>query len=136
MIIDASVATKWFLPEEDSERALSLIAAGPLRAPALILTEVGNAIWKKLRRKELHEQLDTLARHADLSQVIDIVETGSGALVTRALELAFALDHPIYDCMYLALAESDGDVLITADDAFRRKVEQTGMARHVRALSD
>lgn len=66
--------------------------------------------------------------------MVEILEDRTGTLAVRALELALALDHAIHDCMYLALAEAEDDVLITADDAFRRKVERTEPARHVRAL--
>jgi predicted nucleic acid-binding protein len=134
VIIDASVATKWFLPEEGSDVALSLVATERLRAPPLLLAEVGDALWKKLRRGELHEQFDLLARHADLDQIVEIVEDAASALATRALELALMLDHAIYDCVYLALAEADDDVLVTSDDAFRLKVERTSLARFIRAL--
>ncbi|WP_375287980.1 type II toxin-antitoxin system VapC family toxin [Sphingomonas sp.] len=134
MIIDASVATKWFLPEEGSDVALSLVATERLRAPPLLLAEVGDALWKKFRRGELHEQFDLLARHADLDQIVEIVEDAASALATRALELALMLDHAIYDCVYLALAEADDDVLVTSDDAFRLKVERTSLARFIRAL--
>ena len=42
-------------------------------------------------------------------------------LIERALELALFLDHPIYDCLYLACAESLDKVLVTADERFLRK---------------
>ena len=110
MVIDASVAVKWFLPEQDSENALLLAANHQLRAPPLLMAEVGNAIWKKLRHGELIEKLDAFARHADLGQVVEIVEGRTSELAVRALELALMLDHAIYDCVYLALAEADDDV--------------------------
>lgn len=131
MVIDASVAVKWFLPEQDSENALLLAANHQLRAPPLLMAEVGNAIWKKLRHGELIEKLDAFARHADLGQVVEIVEGRTSELAVRALELALMLDHAIYDCVYLALAEADDDVLITADVKFLRKVEATHLARYV-----
>jgi predicted nucleic acid-binding protein len=37
----------------------------------------------------------------------------------RALEVAGRLDHPVYDCLYLALAEAHGAGLATADRALR-----------------
>ncbi len=134
MIIDASVVSKWFVPEDDSDRAIALVSEEQLRAPALLMTEIGNTIWKKLRRGELLDRLDIAARLADLRQIVDIVEGRRGELAVRALELAIALDHAIYDGVYLALAEADGDVLLTADDAFRRKVERTDLADHIKGL--
>jgi predicted nucleic acid-binding protein len=134
VIIDASVAVKWFIPEEDSDRAFALVGTHQLRAPALLLTEVGNAIWKKLRRDEVSEPLDLIARHAELGVAVEIVGDPDGVLATRALELALQLDHAIYDCVYLALAEASGDTLVTADYAFRRKVERMSLAHLVVAL--
>ena len=43
-------------------------------------------------------------------QLFDIVP-----LAARALDFAMALQHPIYDCYYLALAERENTVLVTAD---------------------
>lgn len=128
MIIDASVAVKWFIPEADSDRAIALVADRRLRAPPLLLTEVGNAIWKKLRRGDLTERFDLLARHAELQDLVEIVGGRDAELATRALELSLMLDHAIYDCVYLAMAEADGELLVTADAGFRRKLERTPLA--------
>ncbi len=128
MIIDASVAVKWFIPEADSDRAIALVADRRLRAPPLLLTEVGNAIWKKLRRGDLTERFDLLARHAELQDLVEIVGGRDAELATRAFELSLMLDHAIYDCVYLAMAEADGELLVTADAGFRRKLERTPLA--------
>jgi predicted nucleic acid-binding protein len=40
------------------------------------------------------------------------------AYVPRALTIARALGHPIYDCVYLALAEAENKPLVTADARF------------------
>ncbi len=99
-----------------------------LRAPPLLLTEVGNAIWKKLRRGDLTERFDLLARHAELQDLVEIVGGRDAELATRAFELSLMLDHAIYDCVYLAMAEADGELLVTADAGFRRKLERTPLA--------
>ena len=46
------------------------------------------------------------------------------------------LDHPVYDCLYLACAVHLGGVLITADDRFVRTVADSAYARFVRPLGD
>ena len=134
MINDASGVTKWFAPEDDSDRAIALVSEEQLRAPALLTTEIGNAIWKKLWRGELLDRLDIADRLADLRQIVKIVEDRAGELAVRALELAIALDQAIHDCGYFALAKADGDMLLTADDAFRRKVQRTDLAGHIKAF--
>jgi predicted nucleic acid-binding protein len=135
MIIDASVPVKWFIPEDRSDLAFELVRDHPLRAPALLMTGVANALWKKLRRGELSDKLDLLARHADLGGVLTIVEGGISKIAVRALELGLSLDHAIHDRVYLAIAEAEDDVLVTADDEFRRKIEPTVMSRYVEALA-
>ena len=44
------------------------------------------------------------------------------ALIERAARLAFQIDHPLYDCLYLACAEFTDSALITADKRLADKV--------------
>ena len=43
-------------------------------------------------------------------------------LLDAAIGLACDLKHPVYDCVYLALADSLGTALVTADQKFANKV--------------
>lgn len=135
MIVDASVAFKWFVPESDSDAALALFeTTEPLYAPDLVLTEVANAMWARLRKVDgdhgpaVKAAASALPRM--LTLLVPVVE-----LLPRAIELAFNLQHPIYDCLYLALAEREKAALITAD---RRLIATAGSGGHaalVRALA-
>ena len=53
-VVDASVVIKWFVPEIHSDAARRLMS-GPHEyfSPDLLFPEVGNVIWKKVRRGEL-----------------------------------------------------------------------------------
>ncbi len=54
LVIDASVAVKWLHPEEDSGQATSLIEADyELFVPDLLISEIGNVLWKRSRRDNL-----------------------------------------------------------------------------------
>jgi len=114
LIVDASVAVKWFAAEEGSDRAEALLETGEaLIAPDLVLAEVSNVMWKKLHRGLLPpDQLVAAARRLPryFEQLIPL-----GELVERATELTITLDHPVYDCFYLALAERERLPLISAD---------------------
>jgi predicted nucleic acid-binding protein len=112
------VVVKWFVAEELHDDARELLAgAGPLLAPDILLTEVANALRVKATRGEID---DAAARRA----VAAVVGRGepqlrrSPTLVPRAFELARELDHPVCDCVYLALAEELDEVLVTADRRF------------------
>jgi predicted nucleic acid-binding protein len=132
MIIDASVAFKWLIEEQDSDRALEWIGRTALVAPTLIHIEVANALWKRFRRGELGSDEGASEHLAGLLQLIETVdETGN---VPRAFELAGELDHPIYDCIYLALAEARDDQVVTADLRFVRSVRGSAHEGRVLAL--
>lgn len=132
MIIDASVAFKWLVPEADSAAAEQLLGAD-LVAPRLMLSEVGNAIWKRVRKGEMVWS-DTLM--IDLARLPELVVLEDEAqCMARALEIAHELDHAIYDCVYLALAEVSDDVLITADNRFVNKIARHPSASRVRTLA-
>jgi predicted nucleic acid-binding protein len=119
LVVDASVALKWFVGEDGSDRAVALLDSDePLIAPALVLAEVCNAAWRSLRCREIDEAQFTEVA-TDLAQVFQRL-VPLDRLVRRAAALARELDHPIYDCFYLALSESEGAPLVTAD---RRLVE-------------
>jgi predicted nucleic acid-binding protein len=57
IVVDASVAVKWFFPEQGSDAAQAvLLGADKLMAPALIRVEVAAAITRKVRLSELLSQ--------------------------------------------------------------------------------
>jgi predicted nucleic acid-binding protein len=55
-------------------------------------------------------------------------------MVPRALVMANALSHPIYDCIYLALAENEATTLVTADLRFLKAVQSSVWSQLVAAL--
>ena len=113
-VVDASVAVKWFVEEPGSADALGLLKDPELViAPELVVAEVANVVWKHLIRGDLkHHQVvhvpEALPRmFAELWPTV--------WLARRAFEIAAELRHPVYDCFYLALAESEDATLVTAD---------------------
>lgn len=134
VIIDASVAFKLVYEEPDSAAAMAWVGRTELVAPTLIHSEVANALWKKVRRKELVDDGAIDTRIAELAFYIRTVE--ETAHLPRALKLAIELGHPVYDCVYLALAEAAGEELLTADRKLLRAVENGPFAVMVRALEN
>ena len=136
-VVDASLVIKWFVPEIHSEAARRWLSAShDYVAPDLLFSEAGNAVWKKVRRKELEE---TEARQLviDLAQVaVETVATRS--LVEYALALALTAGVTVYDAMYLALAVRLETEVITGDDRFADKLAEPlgNVSYHVRTLAD
>jgi predicted nucleic acid-binding protein len=114
LIVDASVALKWFFTEADSKGANKLRDEElDFIAPELIIAEIGNAAWKKLSRKEIDAAGAVFViRHAPLvfASLVPIID-----LAEAAMRLSARLLHPIYDCFYLALAERERTPVVSAD---------------------
>jgi predicted nucleic acid-binding protein len=132
LVIDASVAMKWVIEEPRTPDALSL-RRHRLFAPDLMVAECANILWKKVRRNELTSQEALLA--ARLLQRADIELAPMRNLLERATDLAIALDHPAYDCAYLALAESLSCNLVTADRRLAAKPLPAGYNSRVLVLA-
>jgi predicted nucleic acid-binding protein len=131
-VVDASVAIKWVIEEPGTKSALAL-RQHRLLAPDLLIAECANILWKKVRRRELSEHEALLA--ARLLARSDLQFEPMRGLLEPATRLAIALDHPAYDCAYLALAEARGCDFVTADQAFSRKVIAAGLPLKVIVLS-
>src|SRR5579883_657317 len=121
LVVDASVAVKWILPEEDTERALRLQESYQdeeidLISPYLVVSEVANVVWKRQRRGDFSAavaQRVFLQFLQDSPMVLDAT-----AVSNAALGLAVAHGRPFYNCLYLAWALEERCDLITADERF------------------
>lgn len=113
IVVDASVVTKWVLNEDGSDRANALRNEDGLIAPSLVASEVGNALWKAVGRGDM-VQADAIAALRSVLRPFSLLVPNED-LSVRALEFAIDLNHPIYDCFYLALAEREGVTLVSAD---------------------
>ena len=135
LVVDASVAVKWFVEENLREEARLLVKQGhELVSPDFILIETANIAWKKALRGEIgKDQARTIV--AAIPQYVPTLYPSS-ELMDRALELAFALNHPVYDCLYLSCADIADGVLITADEKLCEAVQGTDFERLVRYLGD
>jgi predicted nucleic acid-binding protein len=136
LVVDASVAVKWLVPEPHADaahRALTA-AAYSLIAPDLIWPEVGNALWKKWRRGELTDDEPTRLLH-DLGRApVKIV--ASRVLADSAWMFALQYRRPFYDSLYLALASAVGCSLLTADRRLYDALNGTPLAEHLLWLED
>lgn len=131
IVIDASVALKWVLNEPETEAALSL-RGEQLIAPALWLAEAANGLWRHVRLGELTAE-QALGRMSELVRA-PVASLPIEPHVPRALSLATELNHPVYDCVYLALALRHDTHVITDDRRFATAAARSGMADRVRLL--
>jgi predicted nucleic acid-binding protein len=121
LVIDSSIALRWFFSEPDSDRARSLLLdyqLGELKviAPDMILSELTNAVWWKQVNHKLTTQdgrsvLDTFRDlHIRLVPTVELIE--------QAYWLATTTQQNVFDMLYIALARREKCHYITANDQF------------------
>ena len=127
LVVDPNVALKWFLSEPEEPHggeALAILrdGAAPV-APDFLIAEVCNAAWRSARLGRISQaQLGEIA--ANLPRFFDALVSATG-LAPRAVAIAARPDHPLYNCLYLALAEAEQADLVTADTQLVGKVRAT-----------
>ena len=113
-VLDASAALRVITCDPSAAAwAESLQQAALVLAPELMLSEVANTLWKLHRAGNLNG-LDPQLLLADARDLVDQIEPDRH-LQVEALSLACHLNHPVYDCLYLALARREAATLLTAD---------------------
>lgn len=118
-ILDASIATKWYLDDEqyatNADQILQAFRDGHLNlyAPDHIRYEVGNALRNAVRRGRISEEHGRRSLATFLDWRIPTVS--EDALIQGAYEFALAYQCALYDGLYLALAEESGFPLLHAD---------------------
>jgi predicted nucleic acid-binding protein len=122
LVLDASVAAKWAVPSAkepltlESLQLLKRYTAGELNfiVPDVFWTEVGNVLWKGVRQRRWSQ---AVAERAALDmRNRNFFTVSSLELLAEALEIAFATDRSVYDCLYVALAIQFQVEMITADE--------------------
>ena len=117
--IDASVAVKWVIPEEDSELAQrlyehSLAESDTVIAPPHMPVEVLNAIRKRVSRRDLTPVEADEAATAFLDFAVSLAAPRD--MHMKSMSLALQFDRPtVYDTHYVALAQIAECVMWTAD---------------------
>lgn len=122
VVLDVSVAVKWFLPPRDESHVAEAISLLDLSkkglahfiVPDLFLIEFASAMQKAVRRSRWPAREASDAVQDVLSQ--ELLTVASRPLVQRAFAIASTHNYSVYDCIYVALAEEVGCEMITADE--------------------
>lgn len=137
VVVDASVVAKWYIPERDYERARDLRddylnGSHDLYAPSLLPFEVVNALKfsGEYEDERLVEAAESLSEYG-----ISLVPYRDAGPVART---SVDLDITIYDASYLALADSNGWPVYTADSKLLDRIADTAyedIATHIRGYT-
>jgi len=135
VVVDASVAAKWFFDEEHSDAALNLLDNPfELNVPDFIFLELDSLLCKRARRREL-----SVREAFEMDEEIRSIPAQSystKALQERAFELALETGSSIYDCLYLALAEDLECRMVTADHKFFQALQNSTLSSHLSWVDD
>ena len=129
-VVDANVATKWFVPELGSDIASEYLRAkDALIAPSVIRLEVLGAILKCVRTERTSSQQAEQYCKQWLSELEEraIVIFDEHLLISNAIKLSLKLKHHLVDCFYLALCNLTEAPLVTFDIELARKAKQVGV---------
>ncbi|HET6385007.1 MAG TPA: type II toxin-antitoxin system VapC family toxin [Armatimonadota bacterium] len=130
LVVDASVAVKWFLREVYSDEARRLLTFEQrLHVPALLFPEFGNVLWKRVRRAEL--AAEEAIRIIETLTKLPLTVHPARSLVAAALEIACESGRTVYDSTYLALAIQQQSRLVTADERFFNALRHTALAPYL-----
>jgi len=114
-VVDASVAVKWFIEEDRAKSAKALIDSGrELWAPSFILLEVAHSLFVAARQGRTTIHAGARAEEVLPKALHTLVPDAE--LLAEAAQVMRRFEHPIYDCLYVALARSTGLPLVTADE--------------------
>ena len=131
IVVDASVAVKWLVFEEGSERANALLKTWLKRrtkilAPDFLLIEAHNVLWKKVQRGQIGRDIPIFGSSPTLGLACDWIS--SITLLPRAAALALRCEVTIYDAIYAALAERVNCPFYTADAQLKERLRPASIA--------
>ena len=121
IVVDASAA--YDLLTQATCQA-KIVGASELIAPDLIVPELLNARWKVSRSGVPAPKLEDTLEFLSRLRILPTLPYASAAAA-----LAEKLDHPIYDCLYLAMAKHEGAKLLTVDQRMSKKIASTAIAK-------
>lgn len=139
IVVDASLAVKWFLAEPFSDQAASVLSAyvGQIFVPDLMLVEVTSALVRnanmvKSSRANVEVALDRFGKLIADGDVV--TRRSSDTAIRQSADTAITLGHPLKDCLYLALAMELDCELVTCDAKFAERAK--GVWARVRVLGE
>ncbi len=129
LVVDASIALSWALPDESSvyaETGLAVAERDGVRVPELWAREVANGLAVAYRRKRLTSD-DERVFLAALSRLNIRVEQSPFAATAIHDGTAAAMRYGLtaYDAAYVDLAAREGLMLATLDAAMRKAAQKS-----------
>lgn len=128
VVVDPSVALKWFVEEPLRPQARLLLAdKHELIAPDILIAGVAELAWRKVTRGEISaEQAEPIVRNIALPAFISAF-VDSARLRSRAFAIALQCSRPVHECFYAACAEAAVAPLVSTDETFLQTLKTAGI---------
>lgn len=126
ILVDASLAVKWFIDEADRDLAFAFLAEfeTDIAGPDFLAIEVSRALVAAVNSRRVEAETGRAAIGSWLAAIaeqrIRLLPTDVG-IIQRGIGIALDLGHPLSDCLYLALALDRGVDLVTCDARFHAR---------------
>lgn len=142
LVVDTNVAVKWYLPEDLVDEALQVLDAGErgdlwLLAPDSAESEFWNVMWQEHRKGKL--DIDEVWEHWDAFENSNLLLAELVTLMPEATKIAADTGCIIYDALFVALAELEDTVVVTADEKLLKALKESRYEHrsvHLRNVSD
>lgn len=134
LVVDASVAFKWYFEEPWSDAARRLLSGGRLIVPRLFFLETSNILRKRYERKEI--SADDARATADNLAELPLEVWPDHRLVRAALDLALDFRISMFDAVYLVLAVRLQGRVVTADRRLVNALQGGPLAAHVLGVEE
>jgi predicted nucleic acid-binding protein len=129
LVVDASVAFKWYFEEPWSDAARRLLSGARLVVPRLFFVETSNILRKRYERKEI--SADDARATAESPAELPLEPMPDYRLVRPALDLALDYRISMFDAVYLALAVRLQGRVVTADRRLAHALQDGPLAAHL-----
>ncbi len=122
LLIDSSTLVKYYSREEGWERVEEYVMAGGTISTALI--EFGNALSRKVRKKEVAEStaVELLSDYCR-----DVLLFDQNRHIARAFDISVKNGISFYDSLFIAVAFGEGCDLVSSDEKQLGVAELAGL---------
>ena len=135
LIVDASVAVKWYFPEPRAPQAHSLLLGmDPLHAPDFLLLEFDSVLCRRMRRGEIGLPKADELRRAIRAPGLHLHPVRD--LLDEAFAIAAGSGCSPYDCLYVALAARLAGRMVTDDQRLCRSLAGGLLSQHILWIGD
>jgi predicted nucleic acid-binding protein len=134
LVVDASIAFKWYVEEPWSDAARRLLSGGRLIVPRLFFLETSNILRRRCERREM--SADDARATADSMAELPLEVWPDHRLVRPALDLALDFRISVYDAVYVVLAVRLQGRVVTADRRLVNALQGGALAAHVLGVEE